>query len=150
MSATSPGEVVRAFVAAMSTRDPDAPMQYAADDITFDNAPMPLPAGSVTGRDIVRRRLASWMRATTKTEWTIHRQIEQGEVVMHERTDAMWFPAGTFPNQDHFAMPIMATWVVVNGKIKLWRDYYDFGAITEGLGVSLAEFGRILGEQYSD
>jgi limonene-1,2-epoxide hydrolase len=146
---TTPGDIVRSFVGAMATRDPDAAMAFAADGIVFENVPMPLPAGSVRGRDIVRQRLAAWMVPTERTEWTIHRQIEQGDVVMHERTDAMWFPPGMFPGGDHFAMPVMAVWEVRADRIELWRDYYDMGVIPQSLGVDLAEFGRILGQSYS-
>jgi limonene-1,2-epoxide hydrolase len=145
----SAGAVVRAFVAAMSTLDADVVMQHADDDIRFENVPMPLPAGSVRGRDIVRARLEAWMRPATKVEWTIHRQIEEGDVVMHERTDAFWFPDGMFPGGNHFAMSIMATWEVADGRIHLWRDYYDMAVIPNSLGVDLAEFGRILGQQYA-
>jgi limonene-1,2-epoxide hydrolase len=148
MSDLTPGDVVRRFCEAMATLDPDAPMAYAADTITFENVPMPLPAGSVTGADAVRQRLAAWMGPAESTTFTIHRQIETGEVVMHERTDEIVFPDGMFPGKS-FAMPIMAVWEVRNGKIELWRDYYDFGAIPDGLGVDLAEFARVLGQAYA-
>jgi limonene-1,2-epoxide hydrolase len=144
----TPGEVVRRFVAAMATRDPDEPMRYADDRIVFENVPMPLPAGSVQGRDVVRERLTAWMTPSVKVEWTIHRQIEDGPVVMHERTDEFWFPPGMFPGGDHFAMPVMAVWEVHGERIRLWSDYYDMAVIPDSLGVDLAGFGRILGQGY--
>jgi limonene-1,2-epoxide hydrolase len=134
----------------MSTLEPDIPMRYASEEIVFENVPMPLPAGSVRGRDVVRSRLSSWMKAATRTDWTIHRQIEDGPVVMHERTDLICFPGGMFPGGDHFAMPVMAAWEVREGRIELWRDYYDMAVIPDNLGVDLGEFGRILGESYAD
>jgi len=141
----TPGDVVRAFVAAMSALDADGAMQLAAEDIVFENVPIQLPAGSVQGRDIVHLQTAGWMQATVRAAWTIHRQIEQGEVVMHERTDEMWFPEGLFPGGDHIALPVMAVWEVRDGSIRLWRDYYDLGMFSASLGVDMAEFGRILG-----
>jgi Limonene-1,2-epoxide hydrolase catalytic domain len=48
-----------------------------------------------------------------------------------------------------FVMRVASTFQVRDGRVSLWRDYYDFGCFETDLGVDLAEFGRRVGHQYA-
>jgi len=136
------GDVVSAFIAAQATRDPDRAMPYIADDIVFENVPFP-PGNETRGAEKLRAGMETWMKAATKVQWTIHRQLVQGDVVLHERTDEFWYEAGLFPGGDYCAFRVSAAWEVRNGRIELWRDYYNLGVIPQSLGVELPEYSRI-------
>jgi limonene-1,2-epoxide hydrolase len=51
--------------------------------------------------------------------WPIHREASVGNVVFNERTDKF--------RMDHgwVELPVNGVWEVVDGKITLWRDYFD-------------------------
>jgi limonene-1,2-epoxide hydrolase len=138
----SAGDVVSAFVAAQATRDPDQAMVYIAPSVVFENVPFP-PGHEVRGADRLRAGMAVWLAAASRVEWTIHRQVVDGDVVLHERTDEFWYPPGLYPAGDYCAFRVAAAWEVRGGLIELWRDYYDLGTIKQSLGVDLPEYSRI-------
>ena len=144
------GEVVREFTLAMREGDLDhAFNDLATDDIVFENVPMQPPAQVVRGREVVRQRLAALYAIATAEKFDILSQAENGDVVMHERVDSYRFPPGLFPKGDVFVMRIASVFHVRDGRVALWRDYYDFGCFETDLGVDLAEFGRLVGHQYA-
>jgi len=138
----SAGDVVSAFVAAQATRDPAQAMRYLAPGVVFENVPFP-PGNETRGADRVRVGMETWMAAASRIEWTIHRQVVDGDVVFHERTDEFWYPAGLYPGGDYCAFRVAAVWEVRGGLIELWRDYYDLGIIKNSLAVDLPEYSRI-------
>ncbi|OLO25807.1 hypothetical protein PZ61_0235835 [Streptomyces sp. MNU77] len=144
------GLVVRRFVTLMAEGALDAALDdHACDDIIFENVPMRPPARSVRGREAVRTRLGLLYGRATSATWEIGAQLVQGDLVMHERVDTFRFPPGLFPGGDTFVMPVATVWRVRDGRIALWRDYYDLAVIQQGLGVDLAGFGRIIGHAYT-
>ncbi|ONH28020.1 limonene-1,2-epoxide hydrolase family protein [Pseudofrankia asymbiotica] len=146
----TPGDVVRAFAAAMAEGDLDRALnEFAASDIVFENVPMEPPAQVVRGADVVRARLGALYQVAKAESFDIVRQVEQGEWVFHERVDSFRFPPGTFPKGDVFVMRVATVFHVQDGRIALWRDYYDFGCFERDLGVDLAEFGRRVGHAYT-
>ncbi|WP_433598290.1 limonene-1,2-epoxide hydrolase family protein [Nocardia sp. CA-135953] len=147
----SAGEVVREFTRAMRDGELDRALDdLATDDIVFENVPMQPPAQVVSGREIVRSRLAALYEVGTAERFDIVHQIEDGDVVMHERIDSFRFPPGTFPKGDVFAMRVASVFTVRDGRVASWRDYYDLGVFEIELGVDLAEFGRIVGHRYAE
>ena len=146
----SAGEVVREFTLAMREGDLDHAFDdLATDDIVFENVPMQPPAQVVSGREVVKQRLAALYAIGKAEKFDIVSQVENGDVVMHERVDSYRFPPGLFPKGDVFVMRIASVFNVRDGRVALWRDYYDFGAFETDLGVDLAEFGRRIGHQYA-
>jgi limonene-1,2-epoxide hydrolase len=133
---------VRAFVAAQASRDPEQAMRYLAPDVVFENVPFP-PGSEIRGAHQVRAGMQKWMAAASRVEWTIHRQVVEGDVVFNERTDEFWYPAGLYPGGDYCAFRVAAVWEVRGGLIEFWRDYYDLGIIKQSLGVDLPEYARI-------
>lgn len=112
----SPGEVVTALVRACEARDLDAVCALVTDDIEYDNVPI----GVVHGPDGVRTVLSGGVtQAATKVEWVVHRQVEAGSTVMNERTDRF------LVDGRWVEIPIAAVFEVRDGKVALWRDYFD-------------------------
>jgi limonene-1,2-epoxide hydrolase len=138
----SAGDVVRSFIAAQATQDPEQAIRYLAPDVVFENVPFP-PGSESRGADRVRAGMETWMAGATRLEWTIHRQVVDGDVVFHERTDEFWYAPGLYPGGDYCAFRVAAVWEVRGGLIELWRDYYDLGTIKQSLGVDLPEYSRI-------
>lgn len=112
----TPGAVVTALVQACERRDLDAVCALVTDDIEYDNVPI----GVVHGPDGVRKVLSGGVtQAASEVEWVVHRQVESGDTVMNERTDR-FLVDGTWVE-----IPIAAVFEVRDGKVALWRDYFD-------------------------
>jgi limonene-1,2-epoxide hydrolase len=115
-AALSPGEVVTALVRACERRDLDAVCALVTDDIEYDNVPI----GKVFGPDGVRKVLSGGVtEAASEVEWVVHRQVEAGDTVMNERTDRF------LVDGRWIEIPIAAVFVVREGRVALWRDYFD-------------------------
>jgi limonene-1,2-epoxide hydrolase len=112
----TPGELVTALIRACEARDLDRACSLVTDDIEYDNVPM----GKVYGPDGVRKVLSAGVTQEAKDiEWRVLEQIEQGDTVMNERVDC-FLVDGTW-----IEIPIAALFKVRDGKICLWRDYFD-------------------------
>jgi len=112
----TPGELVTALVRACEARDLDRVCSLVTDDIEYDNVPM----GKVYGPEGVRKVLSAGVtQEATDIEWRVLEQIEQGDTVMNERVDCF------LVNGTWIEIPIAAVFKVRDGKICLWRDYFD-------------------------
>lgn len=112
----TPGEIVTALVRACEARDLDRVCSLVTDDIEYDNVPM----GKVYGPEGVRKVLSAGVtQEATEIEWRVLEQIEQGDIVMNERVDCF------LVNDTWIEIPIAALFKVRDGKICLWRDYFD-------------------------
>ena len=112
----TPDEVVTALVRACEARDLDAVAALVTDDIEYDNVPI----GKVHGPDGVRKVLSGGVtEAASQVEWVVHRQVAAGSTVMNERTDR-FLVGGRW-----IEIPIAAVFEVRDGRVSLWRDYFD-------------------------
>src|SRR5690349_1405075 len=116
----SPLETVRAFMASAEVRDYDAAMELLAEDVEYQN--MPLPA--VHGRDAVRETLEALLAMCSGSEWVVHRELADGPLVMNERTDRFLLKG------EWVDLPVAGVFEVHDGRITLWRDYFDLPTIT--------------------
>jgi limonene-1,2-epoxide hydrolase len=115
----SPVEVVHAFLAAAEKRDYEVSLPLLADDVEYQN--MPLPA--VHGREAVRDTLEALLSMCTGFEVITHRELAAGDTVMNERTDRFEL------NGSWVDLPVAGVFVVRDGRIALWRDYFDLTTI---------------------
>ena len=136
------GEIVRAYVEAIGTRQMSNAVPFLAPDVVFDNVPLKGDARLCHGAEAVGKRLQPLLDLSEKVEWEIVRQIEQGDTVFNERVDRFWFKPGTFPGGDLFECPVATRWELRDGLIVLWKDFYEAGLCEPQLGVDAAEFGR--------
>ena len=111
----TPDQTVTAFIRAIEAKDLDAALALAADDIVYDNVPM----SAVTGIEATRTLLESFVTGADEIEWIIHHQVATGDAVMNERTDR--FRTG----DNWIEIPVAGVWEVADGRIALWRDYFD-------------------------
>ena len=123
-AATEPDEVVRAFVAAIERKDIDAALALVTDDIVYDNVPI----GAVAGPDGIRSALSRLLRAAERIEWVTNYQVGTGDVIMNERLDR-------FQLGDRWVeVPVAGLFVLRDGRIALWRDYFDLATYRRQTG----------------
>ena len=115
----SPLEVVHAFMAAAEKRDYDAAMELLADDVEYQNMPLP----PVHGKAAVRETLEALLALCTDSEWVVHRELAAGDLVMNERTDRFEM-GGKWVD-----LPVAGVFELRDGRIALWRDYFDLPTI---------------------
>lgn len=102
--------------------DIDAACELVADDVEYDNVPM----GKNHGPQGIKDVLGAISGGLDGVEWTVHRQVAVGGTIMNERTDR--FVTG----DTHFDLPVMGVFEVNDdGKITLWRDYFDMGVVND-------------------
>ena len=79
----TPAETVQAFMKAAAGRDYDTALALLADDVEYQN--MPLPA--VHGPAAVKETLEMLLASAESSEWVVHREVANDHLVMNERTD---------------------------------------------------------------
>jgi limonene-1,2-epoxide hydrolase len=106
---------VEAFLDALADDDLDTAAATLAEDVVYQNVGLP----TIYGRSAtigVFRRMAGRMAFDVK----IHRIAADGAAVLTERTDVLTFG----PLRLQFW--VCGVFEVHNGRITLWRDYFDF------------------------
>jgi limonene-1,2-epoxide hydrolase len=119
----TPLEIVNEFIARITALDYDGAFEFVAEDVEYDNVPI----GKVEGQDGIRSVFAQLDGMMDKMELIVHRAAATGAIVMNERDDR-------FGNGDTWVgVAVTGVFEVHDGKITLWRDYFDMGAMTEAL-----------------
>ncbi len=112
----TPSEVVTSLIHACERRDLDTVCALVTDDIEYDNVPI----GKVYGPEGVRSVLSGGVTAAAEQiEWVVLNQVCDGDVVMNERVDRF------LVDGRWVEIPIAAVFQVRDGKVCLWRDYFD-------------------------
>lgn len=116
-------EIVREFVDAWSALDAAQLAAYFTEDGTYHN----MPAAPVSGRaeieNFIRAFLANW----TATRWDILNIVADGDVVICERLDC------TQTTQGNVDLPCVGVFEMRDGKIHVWRDYFDMGTFINAM-----------------
>lgn len=144
----TPGALVRSFLARINDLDLEGAQRLLSDDFIWENMPMDPPANRIHGGAAMAHRLDAVFSVCDRVEWEILEQAEDGETVLNERLDKHWFKAGLFPKSNYLAAPVMGVWKVREGRITLWRDYSDLSDFEKQLGMSIPDFGRVIGRNY--
>ncbi|UNB54212.1 nuclear transport factor 2 family protein [Mycolicibacterium sp. YH-1] len=118
---SSADAVVTEFCALWSTADVDQIVDWFTEDAVYHN----IPLAAAVGRDAIREFIAGFIAAFDSIDFTVHRQLASGDVVMNERTDVMRRKDG-----GEIALPVMGVFEVRDGKIAVWRDYFDMATVT--------------------
>jgi limonene-1,2-epoxide hydrolase len=124
-AASEPDEIatVRSFLAALESLDIDRVLDHVSPDITYHNVSLP-PA---RGRDAFEKQMRGLARFATGFEAQIHHIASDGPVVLTERTDVI--EAGPM----RAAFWVCGTFEVRDGRVVLWRDYFDWLNVTTAL-----------------
>lgn len=113
---TAAADVVTTFLAAMERLDIDAAVALLAEDVVYQNVPLP-PA---RGRRAVEQQLRWLARYGSGFEVVYDNVATNGPVVLTERTDVLVF------GRLRAAFWVCGTFEVHDGRITLWRDRFDF------------------------
>ncbi|MEZ5144700.1 MAG: limonene-1,2-epoxide hydrolase family protein [Acidimicrobiales bacterium] len=120
----TPEEVVSEFIRRIGAMDLDGACQLVTDDCEYDNVPM----GKGFGPDGIKAVLAPMVEGLDEVEFVVHRQAVSGDVVMNERSDR--FRSG----ETWLDLPVAGVFEVGDdGRIRLWRDYFDMGQLNAEL-----------------
>jgi limonene-1,2-epoxide hydrolase len=114
-------EIVNEFIARVVAKDLDGACGLVADDLEYDNVPM----GKNHGPDGLKAFLGVMAGNVDEVEFVVHRQAAQGDIVLNERTDR--FRIG----ERWIDLPVAGVFELRDGKIVLWRDYFDMGPVNE-------------------
>jgi limonene-1,2-epoxide hydrolase len=111
-------KTVRDFIAAWSRLDPDELAGYFTDDGVYYN----MPSQPVAGRDNVRSFIKGFAGGWASTQWDVLNIVGSGDVVIAERVDRTKTKGGKGVD-----LPCCGVFEMQNGKIRVWRDYFDLG-----------------------
>lgn len=117
-------EVVRAFIAAWSRLDIEELVGYFTPDGTYYN----MPIAPVSGHDALRPFITGFISGWASTEWEVLHLVESGNLVIAERVDRTVTPDGK-----QIELPCCGVFEMEQGKIRVWRDYFDMGTYMKAL-----------------
>ncbi len=111
--------VVEAFLDALVAMDFDRATALLDDDVVYQNVPLPPDRG----KDAVVRTLKRFLKVVDRFEVEMHHIAERDGVVLTERTDILSGPLL------YLDIWVCGTFEVRDGKITLWRDYFDVASV---------------------
>jgi limonene-1,2-epoxide hydrolase len=120
-------QIVREFISAWSRLDAEELADYFTNDGIYHN----IPSTEVQGRDNIQQFIAGFIRPWESTDWEIVSLLAEGDTVMVERLDKT-VVAGSPVN-----LPCLGIFELEDGKIKMWRDYFDLATYTTALTQAL-------------
>lgn len=134
-TASDAEEVVRRFLTALEALDIEPILELSHEDITYQNVPLPPTKGKLAFEKVMR----SMTRYGTGFEAKLHNIAANGDVVLTERTDIL--EAGRF----RAAFWVCGTFEVRDGRVVLWRDYFDWPtvALSVAKGAAQALMGAV-------
>ena len=116
-------EIIQEFIEAWSRLDADELVNYFTSDGVYHN----MPAAPVSGHDSLKPFIAGFIGGWTRTDWDILNLMEQGDIVIAERLDR------TMVGDISVDLPCCGVFEMEDGKIKVWRDYFDMATYTKPL-----------------
>ena len=117
-------KTIRECVAAWSRLDTEELVGYFAEDGIYHN----MPAEPVAGHDALKQFIGGFIKPWTKTQWDILNITASGDMVFVERLDR------TALGDIRVDLPCCGVFELEEGKIKVWRDYFDMATYTKPLG----------------
>ena len=116
-------QIIRNFIGAWSRLDVEELLDYFTEDGTYYN----MPLEPVSGRDNVRQLITGFLSSWTATEWEILNLLADGDVVIAERLDK------TKAGDKAVDLPCTGVFEMRDGKIAVWRDYFDMGTYASAM-----------------
>jgi limonene-1,2-epoxide hydrolase len=119
-------QILRRFLSLWATRDAVAMAGLFAEDGVYDNVPSNEP---MVGPAAIREWLEFCFKHLTRIDVQILNVAGDGEWILSERID------DHIAGDRHMPLPVMNATRIVDGRIKMFRDYYDRQTVTElGMG----------------
>lgn len=107
--------IVRDFIAAWSRLDVDELVDFFTSDGIYHN----MPLAPVQGHAALKQFIAAFLSGWSRTEWDILAVAAAGDTVFVERLDR------TDVDGKKVDLPCCGVFEMENGKIRVWRDYFD-------------------------
>lgn len=121
-------QIVRTFMQRMEAGDIDGAVALLDPDVVWINLSLP----TVRGRERVRRALELMARSGIRFRADLHHVVERDGVVLTERTDELG--RGRFEPR----FWVYGRFEISDGRIRLWRDSFDWLDLTVGVVRGLA------------
>ncbi len=117
-------KLIEEFCAAWSRLDPAELAGYFTEDGVYHN----MPAQPVTGRHGIEAFIRGFAGNWTKTDFEILNIAETGSgVVIAERVDRAKV------GDKSLELPCTGVFEIRDGKIAVWRDYFDLGTYVKAM-----------------
>ena len=116
-------DIVNEFMARIVRMDLDGACELVSADVEYDNVPM----AKVYGPDGIKSILEPMVAALDEVDWVIHRQVASDTLVLNERTDRFG------KDGKWMELPVAGVFEVHDGRITLWRDYFDMATMATQL-----------------
>lgn len=116
-------QIIRDFIGAWSALDADRLAEFFTEDGTYHN----MMLAPVSGRAEVRAFIAAFLKGWSATAWEVRNLVSCGSVVIAERMDR------TQVGDKMVSLPCCGVFLMQDGKIKAWRDYFDLATYTKAL-----------------
>lgn len=100
-------------------------VSYFCDDGIYHN----MPTGPVKGRRNIEKFIEHFIADWRETKWEIVTIIGNGDTVIVERKDRT-----TIGNRT-LTLSCTGIFIIDNGKIREWRDYFDMMTYIRGVGM---------------
>ena len=113
--------IIQEFINDWSTLDVEKLVSYFAEDGIYHN----MPAGPIQGHDNLRAFIGGFTANWTRTEWDTLNILGSGDIVVAERLDR------TQAGEISVDLPCCGVFEMADGKIKVWRDYFDMATYTK-------------------
>lgn len=130
MAKSAATETVEKFLKALEDADLDTAAALLDDSVQYQNVPLPTD----NGKDATITTLKRFGIISKKFEVIMHNIAEKDGVVLTERTDILSGPGL------RLEFWVCGTFEVKNGKITLWRDYFDWATMAGQVAKSLPGF----------
>ena len=119
-------QAVQEFCDLMVKRDAPGLRPYLADAVVYQTTGIE----AASGVDAVLENLAGQFAMFPDSyEYRTINIVADGDIVMNDRLDMIKGPDGKM-----HGVPVMGTFVVRDGKITRWTDYWDTGLIPKMMG----------------
>lgn len=118
-------KLVEAFWKDLERRDFEKVGAYFADDGFYED--VPTPDAGATGPAAIAARLRVGLEPIEAYVHHMHQIVAEGPNVVTEHTEDWHFGGGVV-----VALPFVSIHVIEDGRIKLWRDYWNLATLMDG------------------
>lgn len=115
--------IIRNFIADWSSLSVDKIVNYFTQDGVYHNMMSP----PVAGHENLRRFISGFIKNWTRTDWVIINILSADDIVVAERIDR------TSIGERTIELPCCGVFEIQEGKIKIWRDYFDLATYSRNL-----------------
>jgi|TARA_B110000263_G_C14957307_1_gene350884 limonene-1,2-epoxide hydrolase len=116
-------DIIKQFLAAWSNLDANELTDYFTDDGIYHN----IPTSATEGKENVRAQIEGICERWTRTSWDLVSIASSGDLVIAERVDR------TEVGEKKVDLPCTGVFEMENGKIKVWRDYFDLNTFRKAM-----------------